>query len=170
LINDFEDKEKGGYFFTSNNHEKLFYRPKSISDDSVPSGLIYATDALLQMGYLSGEKEFIDSAHKSINYINKSFGDNMTSNVSAVNLLRNDDLEREIIIVRTDTRAWEEIIKEKAYYQKYIIFINNDESNLPNSIELKKPNHLFAAYVCKGMTCSNPILDQKEFIEFINDK
>ena len=38
------------------------------------------------------------------------------------------------------------------------------------SIELKKPNGLFAAYICKGMTCSKPILNQKEFIEFINDK
>ena len=170
LINDFEDKEKGGYYFTSNNHEKLFYRPKSISDDSVPSGLVYATDVLLQMGYLSGEKEFIDSAYKSITYINKSFGDNMTSNVSAINLLKEENLEREIIIVRTNNKNWKEIIKEKSYYQKYIIFINNDESNLPYSIELKKPNGLFAAYICKGMTCSKPILNQKEFIEFINDK
>ena len=39
LMNNFEDKEKGGFFFTSNQHEQLFYRPKSISDDSVPSGL-----------------------------------------------------------------------------------------------------------------------------------
>ena len=42
LINYFEDKDKGGYFFTSNKHEKLFHRPKSISDDSIPSGLVYA--------------------------------------------------------------------------------------------------------------------------------
>ena len=130
---------------------------------------MYATDVLLQMGYLSGEQEFIDSAYKSIGYINKSFSDNMTSNVSAINLLRDDNLEREIIIIRTNDKTWKEIIKEKFYYKKYIVFINNDKTNLPNSIKLKKPNNLFAAYICKGMTCSKPILSYEEFIEYIND-
>ncbi len=170
LIDDFEDKKKGGYYFTSNTHEKLFYRPKSISDDSVPSGLVYATDTLLQMGYLSGEQIFLESAYKSISYVNKSFGDNMTSNVSAINLLKEDNLEREIIIVRSDEKNWETIIKEKLYYQRYIIFINNNETDLPNTIELKKPINQFAAYICKGTTCSKPILNLQSFMEFLNDK
>ena len=170
LINDFEDKDKGGYFFTSNNHEKLFYRPKSISDDSIPSGLVLATDVLLQMGYLSGEKIFIDSAYNSIRYINKSFGDNMTSSVSAINMLRDDTLEREIIIIRTEKKFWKEISKKKSCYKKYIVFIDNHERNLPTSISLKKPKDTFAAYVCKGMTCSKPILSLDEFLKFINEK
>ncbi len=170
IVNDFEDKNKGGYYFTSNNHEKLFYRPKSISDDSIPSGLVYATDALLQIGYLSGEKVFIDSAYRSISYVNKTFGDNLTSNVSAINLLKDDNLEREIMIIRANDEAWEEVIKHKSYYQKYMIFINNDESFLPNSIKLKKPNGEFAAYICKGMTCSKPILSLEDFLKSINDK
>ncbi len=148
----------------------MFYRPKSISDDSIPSGLVYATDALLQIGYLSGEKVFIDSAYRSISYVNKTFGDNLTSNVSAINLLKDDNLEREIMIIRANDEAWEEIIKHKSYYQKYMIFINNDESFLPNSIKLKKPNGEFAAYICKGMTCSKPILSLEDFLKSINDK
>ena len=169
LIHDFEDKKRGGYYFTSNNHEELFYRPKSISDDSIPSGLVYATDVLLNMGFLSGEQGFLDSAYKSIRYINKSFGDNMTSNVSAINLLKEDDLEREIIIIRTNKESWQKVIKEKAYYQKNIFFINSSETNLPNPISLKKSNKSFAAYICKGMICSEPILSLTEFLKYIND-
>jgi uncharacterized protein YyaL (SSP411 family) len=168
LITSFEDKKKGGYFFTSNNHEKLFYRPKSISDDSVPSGLVYATDALLQMGYLSGDQRFIDSADRSINYVRKSFGDNMTSNVSAINLLHNENIEREIIIVRCSEPSWNEIIKEKAYYDKFILYINNDYKDLPDAIESKKPQGDFSAYICKGMSCLKPITNLKDFITHLH--
>ena len=167
LINDFEDIKKGGYFFTSNNHEKLFYRPKSISDDSVPSGLVYATDGLLQMGYISGEQKFIESAHKSVNYIRKSFGDNMTSNVSAINLLNEDNLDREIIIVRCDESSWKKIIKEKIYQRKFMIYINKDIKDLPDAIESKKNIGDFAAYICKGMTCQKPITNLQDFIDSI---
>ena len=168
LINDFEDIKKGGYFFTSNNHEKLFYRPKSISDDSVPSGLVYATDGLLQMGYISGEQKFIESAYKSINYIRKSFGDNMTSNVSAINLLNEDNLDREIIIVRCDESSWKKIIKEKIYQRKFMIYIHKDLEELPDAIESKKNIGDFAAYICKGMTCQKPITNLQDFIDSIN--
>jgi uncharacterized protein YyaL (SSP411 family) len=168
LITIFEDKKKGGYFFTSNNHEKLFYRPKSISDDSVPSGLVYATDALLQMGYLSGDQRFIDSADRSINYVRKSFGDNMTSNVSAINLLHDKNIEREIIIVRCSEPSWNEIIKEKAYYDKFILYINNDYKDLPDAIEFKKPQGDFSAYICQGMSCLKPITNLKDFITHLH--
>ena len=107
LINDFEDKEKGGFFFTSNKHEQLFHRPKSISDDSVPSGLVYATDTLLYMGYISGNQNYIEVAERALNFIYKSIDDNLTSNVSAINLLNEDKLEKEIIIVRTNRETWE---------------------------------------------------------------
>ena len=168
LIDSFEDKEKGGYFFTSNNHEKLFYRPKSISDDSVPSGLVYATDALLQMGYLSGDQRFIDSAERSINYVRKSFGDNMTSNVSAINLLHDGNIEREIIIVRCSEPSWNEIIKEKGYYNKFILYINNDYKDLPDAIGSKKPKGDFSAYICQGMSCLKPITNLKDFIAHLH--
>ena len=105
LMNNFEDKEKGGFFFTSNQHEQLFYRPKSISDDSVPSGLIYATDTLLYMGFISGNQKYIEAAHRALDFIYKSIDDNLTSSVSAINLLREDNLEKEIIIVRTNKKT-----------------------------------------------------------------
>ena len=95
LINYFEDKDKGGYFFTSSKHEKLFYRPKSISDDSIPSGLVYATNTLLCMGYISGNDEYIQSADRSLKYIYKSIDENLTSCVSAINLLNNKNIDKE---------------------------------------------------------------------------
>lgn len=168
LINNFEDTKKGGYFFTSNHHEKLFYRPKSISDDSVPSGLVYATDTLLSMGYISGENSFIESAHRSIDYVRKTFGDNLTSNVSAINLLNNSNIEKEIIIIRCNEDSWSLIKNNKGYYKKYMIHINDSDTDLPDAIKSKKVSSDFSAFICKGMTCSAPIINLEDFIRSLN--
>ena len=165
LINDFEDKEKGGFFFTSNRHEQLFHRPKSIGDDSVPSGLVYATDTLFYMGYISGNQNYIEVAERALIYIYKSIDENLTSNVSAINLLNEDKLEKEIIIVRTNKETWKKVTEFKEYYDKCIIFIDKKVDNLPNQIELKKCHGEFTSYHCKGMTCQEPKKTLEDFKE-----
>src|SRR5260221_12456808 len=37
LFAEFEDGEAGGFFFTGNNHERLFHRPKPGQDNGTPS-------------------------------------------------------------------------------------------------------------------------------------
>ena len=165
LINDFEDKEKGGFFFTSNRHEQLFHRPKSIGDDSVPSGLVYATDTLFYMGYISGNQNYIAVAERALIYIYKSIDENLTSNVSAINLLNEDKLEKEIIIVRTNKETWKKVTEFKEYYDKCIIFIDKKVDNLPDQIELKKCHGEFTSYHCKGMTCQEPKKTLEDFKE-----
>ncbi len=168
LINCFEDKDKGGYFFTSSKHEKLFYRPKSISDDSIPSGLVYATNTLLCMGYISGNDEYIQSADRSLKYIYKSIDENLTSCVSAINLLNNKNIEKEIIIVRTDSEIMNNIKKDVKYYKKYIICIDNKLNNLPDALNSKVSNNEFIAYHCSGMICAEPITSRKDFDKLVN--
>ena len=165
LINDFEDKEKGGFFFTSNRHEQLFHRPKSIGDDSVPSGLVYATDTLFYMGYISGNQNYIEVAERALIYIYKSIDENLTSNVSAINLLNEDKLEKEIIIVRTNKETWKKVTELEEYYDKCIIFIDKKVDNLPDQIELKKCHGEFTSYHCKGMTCQEPKKTLEDFKE-----
>src|SRR5690349_14799067 len=46
LLEHFEDKERGGFFFTANDHEKLLHRPKPGHDTALPSGNGVAAFAL----------------------------------------------------------------------------------------------------------------------------
>jgi uncharacterized protein YyaL (SSP411 family) len=79
LINDFQDKENGGFYFTSDNHEELIYRPKSYMDESLPSGNSIAIGALMELYELTGLTKYIEavenainSAHDSLNRSNSS--------------------------------------------------------------------------------------------------
>ena len=64
---------------------------------------MYATDILLRMGYISGKEEYIQSADRALKYIYKSIDENLTSCVSAINLLNDKEIDKEIIIIRTNS-------------------------------------------------------------------
>jgi len=55
LLNQFEDKEVGGFFFVSHDHEKLIHRPKPVHDSAILSGNGVAASVLQRFGHLLGE-------------------------------------------------------------------------------------------------------------------
>ncbi len=55
LLERFEDKQDGGFFFTSHDHEVLIQRNKIGTDNATPSGNGIAAQALLRLSLLTGK-------------------------------------------------------------------------------------------------------------------
>jgi hypothetical protein len=66
MLQHFEDKAGGGFFFTADDHEQLIARNKDFHDASVPSGNGMAATALIRLGKLTGRTEYLESAHRAI--------------------------------------------------------------------------------------------------------
>ncbi len=66
LLARFEDRLRGGFHFTSHDHERLFHRTKPGPDHATPSGNGIAAQALLVFGHLSGELRFVDAAEATV--------------------------------------------------------------------------------------------------------
>jgi len=66
MIQDFEDKDAGGFFFTAHDHEKLFVRSKDQFDGATPSGSSMAAYCLVRLCRLTGEPSYRKSAERSI--------------------------------------------------------------------------------------------------------
>ncbi len=66
LLERFEDREHGGFFFTAHDHERLIQRPKPWMDEALPSGNGVAARALLRLGHLLGETRYIDAAQRTL--------------------------------------------------------------------------------------------------------
>ena len=66
LLDDFSDKNVGGFFFTAEDQEKVLYRPKTFSDDSSPSGNSVAVRALLTLSDFLGDTSYRDAAEKTL--------------------------------------------------------------------------------------------------------
>src|SRR5580704_11971117 len=66
LLDQFEDAESGGFFFTATEHEKLIHRSKTFADESVPSGNGFAASTLCRLGLLLGETRYLDAAERTV--------------------------------------------------------------------------------------------------------
>ena len=66
LIMHFWDDSTDGFFFTSDNHEKLIIRPKNNYDLSMPSGNSVAAHVLLRLHHITQDKQFLEITKKII--------------------------------------------------------------------------------------------------------
>ena len=71
MIKHFWDPERGDFFFTSDDHEKLILRTKNHYDLAIPSGNSVAATNLLRLHYYTQEQDYLMKATKLINLISK---------------------------------------------------------------------------------------------------
>ena len=68
LLDRFEDREAGGFFFTSSDHEVLIQRPKPAHDDALPAGNGVAAQVLLKLGHLTGQTVYLEAAERTLRW------------------------------------------------------------------------------------------------------
>ncbi|MGI8981876.1 MAG: thioredoxin domain-containing protein [Pirellulaceae bacterium] len=66
LLTRFTDKDRGGFYFTADDHEQLIARNKDLHDSSVPSGNAMAATALLRLGKLCGRNDYLSAAEGAL--------------------------------------------------------------------------------------------------------
>ena len=68
LLDHFEDRTSGGFYFTADDHETLIQRPKPPHDDALPSGNGIAAQALLKLGRLTGQTRYREAAERTLRW------------------------------------------------------------------------------------------------------
>jgi uncharacterized protein YyaL (SSP411 family) len=66
LLDQFEDREAGGFHFTASDHERLIHRPKSGHDNAMASGNGVAAWALNRLAALTGETRYARAAQRAL--------------------------------------------------------------------------------------------------------
>jgi uncharacterized protein YyaL (SSP411 family) len=69
IVARFSDEERGGFFDTPTDHEKLITRPKDLFDNATPSGNSVTFDVLLRLALMYGEARYADVATKGLEAI-----------------------------------------------------------------------------------------------------
>ncbi len=154
----FEDTQAGGFFFTSDDHEKLIHRSKSFSDDAIPAGNGIATRVLIRAGYLLGEPRWLESAERTLRAAWAAMQRYPHGHMSLLEALAEYLAPPEIIIIRgDDANRWrEELVKLYAPH-RLVFAIPADAGDLDAAIADKKAGATTRAYLCRGSTCSAPI-------------
>ena len=160
LLAQFEDKDKGGFWFVSHNHEKLIQRPKTYTDDAIPNGNGVAVFALMRLGYLLAETRYLEAAEQALKNASEGLNQSPTAHCTMLKALEEYLQPAQTVIIRGDPLEFESLksqINKQYEPRRQCYFIPDNEEGLPIALAKKKPMDKMMAYFCEGMTCFSPI-------------
>ena len=161
LLEHFEDRGDGGFWFTADDHEQLIHRSKPLADEAVPSGNGIAALALQRLGFLLGETRYLDAAERTLRAAWRAMDEYPHGHVSLLAALEEYLDHPEIIVIRgaaEEAARWRDSAS-KVYAPRRLIFaIPNDETGLPGALAERAPQAgETVAYRCVGTHCDLPV-------------
>jgi len=160
MLDRFEDREAGGFFFTADDHESLILRPKTFGDDATPAGNGLAARTLLRLGYLLAEPRYLDAAERTLRAawsLVERYPHAHTSLLMALDELTEPP---PVVVVRggpEELAAWRSQLDGRFDPRRAVFALPADAVGLPPALAEKRPRAGAVAYVCRGTTCSPPI-------------
>lgn len=171
----FWDSQNFGYFFTSIDQEKLLSRLKDEHDQSIPSATGIMLMNLLRLSSYTGKTQYTEIAEQILSKYSDDFIENpygFASYLIALDYYLNKP--KEIIIISEDKIKSKELLQ--FIYNLYLpnkILICLDERKIPtifneDIIKGKYPiNHKTTIYVCSNFSCSPPITNSDDLLNFL---
>jgi uncharacterized protein YyaL (SSP411 family) len=160
VLRHFADEERGGFYFTSNDHEQLIHRSKTFSDDAIPSGNGIAAFVLQRLGHLLGEPRYLAAAERTLRAAWPALEKYPMSHVTLVTALEELLQPPEIVILRGEAgaiEAWRRELARMFVPRRLVLAIPADAAGLPAALADKAPRGAAVAYICRGSSCSAPV-------------
>jgi len=169
LLEQFEDTDNGGFFFTANDHEQLMHRPKSLADDAMPSGNGIAALALQRLGHLLGENRYIDSAERTLKSAWQAMDEYPHGHITLLFALEEYLTPPEIIIIRgtvDNISAWQGNATKLYSPGRFVFAIDEADNDLPGALALREPiAGETVAYRCLGTHCELPVTEWSALVK-----
>jgi uncharacterized protein YyaL (SSP411 family) len=167
LLEQFEDREQGGFFFTSHDHEKLIHRPKPGYENATPSGNGVAAFALQRLHFLTGESRYALAAERTLAQFHVELGEHPGGHATLLAALEEHQRPTRTVIVRGpegEMRRWRRELAQRYAPQTMVIAIDSAASGLP-PVLAKPAGSRVNAWVCEGTVCLAPIDRLENLIE-----
>jgi uncharacterized protein YyaL (SSP411 family) len=171
VLERFLDREKGGFYFTSDDHEQLITRSKAAFDGSTPSGNSAAVMTLLRLYGYTGEEQYRVEAERALrlfrDFIEKQpFG--FSHMLEAVDLYQRGPTEVVIAGDRSSPEVAEWIERLGLIYVPNLALFIADPSEtgrgfIPEQVRDKKQiEGKITGYVCTEHVCTPPFASFRE--------
>lgn len=163
LVHQFEDREQGGFYFTSNDHEALMHRPKPMSDDALPSGNAVAVEVLQTLAALTGESELHAAADRALRTAWPAIERAGYAHVGLLEGLQGYLEPPEMLVIRGTADGfapWQETLRHHYVPGRTAFLIPADAAGLPDALAAKSAaGEQVIAYRCLGTHCEPPFSD-----------
>ncbi len=162
LLEQFEDRERGGFYFLSHDHERLIVRTKTGHDSATASGNGVAAFALQRLGHLLGEPRYLRAAERTIRLFHDGLTGNASGYASLLGALEEALTAPRIVVLRGSSPAlaeWHTRLAAAYRPDTIVISLPGEIPGLPGALDKAAPADAAAvnARVCQGATCLPPI-------------
>ncbi|SRR5579883_722903 len=178
MLEKFEDRLHGGFFFSAAGHATPLQNPKNFTDEALPSGNAVAAQALLRLGHLLGESRYLEAAERTLRAAGSALRQYPDACATMLHALREFHAPRTQVVIRCtpdETAVWREAfgeaLREKRIEREQVdaFFIPAEAKSLPGALTLRKPRKGGIAYVCTGMSCRAPIHSPRRLIDVLRE-
>lgn len=171
LLEQFQDTQHGGFYFTANDHETLIQRPKVSADEATPAGNGIAANSLLRLGYLLADVNYLDTAEKTVGYASHQIMNSPIAHGTLLHALEEIIEPPATIILRgaaEEIAQWQQQCQKEFSPTTAVYAIPGDAKNLPEAISNKfSSDDTTVAYVCTGTSCQPPITSLNELRQLL---
>jgi uncharacterized protein len=162
MLERFADRETGGFFDTSSDHEILITRPKDIFDNATPSGNSVAADVLLRLSVLTDRQEFREAAESVLKLLQEAmtrYPLGFARALDALDFLL--DTPKEVAIVGASDSA--EALR-RAAFEPFVPnkVVAGGAADIPLLEGRQQRDGRALAYVCEHYVCQAPTSDPDE--------
>ncbi|MBI4292310.1 MAG: thioredoxin domain-containing protein [Betaproteobacteria bacterium] len=164
LLEQFEDRENGGFFFTSHDHERLIHRDKPGQDNATPSGNGMAAFALNRLTYLTGDTRYASAAARTLSLFYSAIRVQAGAFSTLLAALEESLAPTRTVVLRganPELSRWRDALAQQYMPQTMVIAIDAGQHGLPEALA-KPVSASTTAWICEGATCLAPIADLEE--------
>ncbi len=167
LLSQFEDRDAGGFWFTSHDHERLIHRTKPGHDNATPSGNAVAARALIALGHLASEPRYVEAGERVVRLFAPALARAPAGFATLVGALEDTLTPPGWVILdgdRATCAAWQRAL-ERALRPGVRIIDVSAATALPAALEKgARPTDGAVAWVCSGAHCLPPIADLEALV------
>ncbi len=169
LLDQFEDRDNGGFYFVSHDHERLIHRAKIGHDNATPSGNGIAAFALNRLGHLLGEPRWCEAAERTLKAFKPAMERQASGHSSLCVALGELLAPPAVVVLRGDEAAdWQRRLAAHYLPQALIVRVPDGLSGLPAVLDKPAPARGVNAWVCRGVECLSAITDFEQLLSTLN--
>jgi uncharacterized protein len=167
VLEHFEDKERGGFYFTADDHEKLMLRLVPLMDNEMPAGNGVMAWGLLRLGHVLGEMRYLEAAERTLKAAWTGLQRVPHAHCGLLKALEEWLYPPHLVILRgskKELEAWQAVATAGYVSRRLSLAIPTDAQNLLGHLkQYRLQGEVTTAYVCSGHTCSAPLIEMEAF-------
>jgi uncharacterized protein YyaL (SSP411 family) len=162
LLEQFEDPEAGGFFFTARDHETLLHRPKPGHDTAMPSGNGVAAFSLGRLAALTGAQRYARAAERTLELFYPAMRDHPAGFAQLALALEELLVPPAVLVLRgerPELDKWSSALAGEFVPAQLTLAVENNVTGLPPILDKPARPEPVNGWLCRGVSCLAPISD-----------